>query len=378
MDIFYFAHLRWDFVYQRPQHLCKRLAQHFRVYYVEEPIHDTAQSFLQQSMSKEGVNILVPHLPHGLNEEDTSVALEGLLRDFMLENENSDYLFWYITPMALSFTERFEPALIIYDCMDELSAFKNAPLALRQQEKALFNKADVVFTGGHHLYEAKKDQHPFIHPFPSSIDRSHFEKARAIDIEPEDQLNIPSPKIGFFGVIDERMDIDLVRDVAALKPDWQLIIIGPVVKIDPASLPQAANIHYLGSKSYDELPAYLSGWDVAMMPFAINESTKFISPTKTPEYLAGGKPVVSTSIRDVVKPYGESGLVQIASTAEEFVAAIETQLDRIDHKQWLKAVDAFLQGNSWDTTVEKMIYLINTKLESKPYNEQTKKESEHV
>jgi UDP-galactopyranose mutase len=259
--------------------------------------------------------------------------------------------------MALSFTRHLQPQAVVYDCMDELSAFKNAPAALREREAELFKRADLVFTGGQSLYEAKRHQHHSIHAFPSSIDAPHFMQARAMVDERADQREIPHPRIGFFGVIDERMDIDLLAGVADLRPDWHLVIIGPVVKIDENDLPRRDNIHYLGGKSYKELPAYLSGWDVAMLPFARNESTRFISPTKTPEYLAAGCPVVSTSIRDVVRPYGQKGLVHIADTPEEFAAAIDTAI-KTDSPQRLMEVDFFLRQTSWDRTWSQMSDLI--------------------
>jgi UDP-galactopyranose mutase len=249
--------------------------------------------------------------------------------------------------------------------MDELSAFKNAPLLLTQLEEELFNSADIVFTGGYSLYKAKKDKHHNVHLFPSSIDRKHFEKAREIIADPSDQENIPYPRIGYCGVIDERMNIDLLEAVAREKPEWHFIMIGPVIKIDPATLPGYSNIHYLGAKTYDQLPGYLSGWDVAMMPFAMNESTRFISPTKTPEYLAAGKPVVSTPVHDVVKIYGEQGLVYIAGNSNDFIEKIQLALQMPNADQWLKAVDTFLAKSSWDNTAEKMMYHINTALETK-------------
>src|SRR6185436_18107217 len=216
-----------------------------------------------------------------------------------------------------------------------------------------------VFTGGMSLYEAKRNRHRNVHGFPSSIDFDHFAKARrAGDPEPADQAPIPHPRLGFFGVIDERMDIDLVAGVADLRPDWHLVMIGPVVKIDPATLPQRANIHWLGGKSYSDLPRYLSGWDVGMMPFALNESTRFISPTKTPEYLAAGLPVVSTPIADVVRPYGENGLVRIAGTAEEFAEAISEALNE-DRNGRQSHVLEFLSRTSWDRTFEAMSELID-------------------
>ncbi|MCA1640485.1 MAG: glycosyltransferase, partial [Acidobacteria bacterium] len=203
---------------------------------------------------------------------------------------------------------------------------------------------------------AKKDKHPNIHAFPSSIDRAHFAQARAAVAEPEDQAAIPHPRMGFFGVLDERFDAALLEGVADARPDWHFVIIGPVVKIGEDDLPRRANIHYLGGKSYQELPAYLAGWDVAALLFARNEHTRFISPTKTPEYLAAGKPVVSTSIRDVVRPYGEMGLVHIADDVAEFIKAASAagMDDHAEDEQWLKRVDEFLATNSWDETWQRM------------------------
>jgi glycosyltransferase involved in cell wall biosynthesis len=265
---------------------------------------------------------------------------------------------WYYTPMALPFTNHLSPELVIYDCMDELSAFKFAPAQLTSLEKKLFTKSDIVFTGGNSIYEFKKHQHRNIHSMPSSIDKHHFGKARDNQKDPEDQKNIPHPRFGFFGVVDERFDIELIDTVARTKPDWHFVILGPIVKIDPATLPQYENVHYLGGKKYEELPAYISGWDIALVPFAMNESTRFISPTKTPEYLSAGKPVISTPIADVVRPYGENNLVHIANNAQEFIAAAEKELAKKRKTPWLKQVDEFLAFHSWDRTWGQMVRLI--------------------
>jgi UDP-galactopyranose mutase len=269
--------------------------------------------------------------------------------------------------MALAIGNSFTPNMIIYDCMDELSLFKNAPQELKDREKELFNRADLVFTGGYNLYYAKKKCHHNIYPFPSSIDKQHFMHGRDSIKDPEDQKNIPHPRFGFYGVIDERFDINLIEQVAKKRPEWQFIILGPVVKIDPESLPKLNNIHYLGGKKYEELPLYLSGWDIAVIPFVLNDSTKFISPTKTPEYLAAGKPVISTSITDVVTPYGANKLVHIADTAKQFIKAAESELKRKekDKALWLQKVDAFLSQNSWDKTWSRMNQLILSTMESK-------------
>jgi UDP-galactopyranose mutase len=259
---------------------------------------------------------------------------------------------WFYTPMAVPWIEGLTVSATVYDCMDELSAFANAPEGLRERERALMARADVVFTGGHSLYEAKRGLHPNIHVFPSSVDVTHFAGARRLRTPP-DQEYLPGPRIGFCGVIDERMDRDLVRAVAARRPSWHFVMLGPTAKVNPADLPQGPNIHYLGMKPYQDLPAYMAGWDVAMMPFAHNDSTRFISPTKTPEYLAAGCPVVSTSIRDVVTPYGDEGLVCIADTPDAFVAAIEESMTPVGRRR-VERAHARLAGMSWDRTFHAM------------------------
>ncbi|BCL39400.1 UDP-galactopyranose mutase [Nostoc sp. MS1] len=360
-DIVCLSHLRWKFVYQRPQHILSRCAQGRRVYFIEEPIFSKEPlGWLDISQDDSGVVVVVPHLTEGLSEEAINADLRVLVDGFLAEQKISNYICWYYTPMAIAFTSHWQPQAVVYDCMDELSAFKGASPKLKAYEAELFRRANLVFTGGQSLYESKVNQHPNVYAFPSSVDVAHFAKARNLQ-EPEDQAHIPHPRLGFYGVIDERMDIELLRGIAEMRPDWHLVIIGPVVKIDPATLPQNDNIHYLGSKEYKDLPKYLSGWDLAMLPFARNESTRYISPTKTPEYLAAATPVVSTSIRDVVRPYGDLKLVRIADTVDEFVAAAEVAMqDDNVASGWLSRVDTFLEKISWDRTLASMIKLIDS------------------
>ena len=342
-----------------------RLAASHRVFFIEEPVLDYSGSRSHFKVCHDplaGVHVITPHLPPGPEEEITEgqhEMLKDILRNFNIEN----YISWYYSPMALAFSSDLDPIYTVYDCMDELSAFLFAPPALKKYEQILLEKADIVFTGGNSLFLAKRGLHRNIFSFPSSIDKDHFHSARTSLADPADQRKIPFPRIGYYGVIDERLDISLLDQLSALRPDWQFILIGPVVKIDPASLPHRENLHYLGMKEYAELPSYLSGWDIAMMPFALNASTRFISPTKTPEYLAGGKPVISPSIDDVISPYGELGLVQIADTAEEFVNSAEQILCHGPGAGWLNKVDNFLSGRSWERTVTDMETLIKKGIE---------------
>ncbi|MGY3089224.1 glycosyltransferase involved in cell wall biosynthesis [Hymenobacter sp. UYAg731] len=369
-DLVCFAHLHWDFVWQRPQHLMSRFARQGRVFYVEDAFYhndNRVEPHVEIKDRDNGVKVVVVHLPQRLRQDEAAAdqAQFEVLSHYLAEQGVTKYLFWYYTPMALGKSRQFHPELTVYDCMDELAAFKFAPPELKKREQELFQQADLVFTGGHTLYEAKREQHPDAHPFPSSIDKAHFGQARGPMAEPADQAGIAHPRIGFFGVVDERLDIELLRQLAQSHPEWQFVIIGPVVKIDPATLPRTANVHYLGGKDYKELPAYLKGWDVATLLFADNESTKFISPTKTPEYLAAGNPVVSTPIRDVVRPYGDLNLVQIANNAADFGQAIEKALTQRDDADWQQRTDDYLATISWDQTWQQMVNLMQDRLWAK-------------
>ena len=356
-----FSHLRWDFVFQRPQHLMSRFASEMTVVFWEEPVEigpkDTPMLRVRSAEDHPNVRIVVPHLPSGLDEGQRDAALKRLL-DAYSAGLSRPLVAWYYTPMMFPFSRGLDASVVVFDAMDELSKFRFAPPRLLELEQELIDRADLVFTGGTSLYEAKRPRHHSVHLFPSSVDRAHFAKARAVPFDPADQEELPRPRLGFYGVIDERFDIELLGRVAGMRPDWSFVMVGPVVKISPDELPRRPNIHYLGPKKYRELPAYLSGWDVALMPFAMNESTEFISPTKTPEYLAGGKPVVSTPVRDVVRHYGHLEGVGIASSPDEFVEQCERMLKLKRDGEWLAEADVLLSATSWSTTQARMAGLI--------------------
>jgi len=358
-----FSHLRWNFVFQRPQHLMSRFAHEMETIYWEEPVEigarETAYLQVREVQDAGNVRVVVPHLPQGMPEDAREAALKRLL-DAHVASIRGPLIAWYYTPMMLPFSAQLDADVTVFDAMDELSKFKFAPAKLLELEQALIDRADIVFTGGSSLFEAKKDRHDNVHCFPSSVDRAHFAKARAQLFDPADQEDLPRPRLGFYGVIDERFDTELLAKAAEMRPDWSFVMVGPVVKISEEDLPKRPNIHYLGGKSYGELPSYLSGWDVALMPFAMNESTQFISPTKTPEYLAGGKPVVSTPIKDVVRHYGQLEGVKIADNADDFITQCERalELSRNPESGWLAEADLLLSASSWDTTQARMAGLI--------------------
>jgi glycosyltransferase involved in cell wall biosynthesis len=357
-DLICLSHLRWNFVFQRPQHLMTRYARTHRVYFVEEPLFENVTTPSVTIDLHDGVFVVVPKLPNRYTPEQSIRAQRAILDQVIAANGITRFVLWYYTPLAWKFSNHLHPDALVYDCMDELSAFKNAPPDLGRLEESLLKRADVVFTGGHSLYEAKKHLHHNIHPMPSSVDAKHFASARSITVDPGDQRMLPRPRLGFFGVLDERLDLPLLRGLAEARPAWQLVMIGPVVKIDPADLPRLPNIHYLGAKRYEELPDYLAGWDLALLLFAHNDATRFISPTKTPEYLAAGKPVVSTSIRDVVTPYGDRDLVRIADSVDDFVHACANALREVPEPRRIRA-DVFLRGISWDRTWAKTAALLD-------------------
>jgi glycosyltransferase involved in cell wall biosynthesis len=355
-----FCHLRWDFVFQRPQHLMTRLAEHYRILFVEEPVYDEGKAHLKKTAVAPNITVCQPHT--GIQapgfHDDQIPTLQTLLADLVPEGERP--VVWFYTPMALPLLQGFDPALVIYDCMDELAAFKNAPKQLLQRENALLNIADLCFTGGPSLYQSKRDRHANAHCFSSSVDAKHFQKALDRDDSHPDQAHVARPRLGFYGVIDERFDTDLITQVAQARPDWQIVLVGPVVKIDPANLPRANNIHYMGQRTYEQLPQFLAGWDVCLLPFALNESTKFISPTKVLEYMAAELPSVSTPITDVKVPYGD--VVAIADTPEKFIAACERMLAMNDEQKaaLTERMRAIVANTSWDKTAARMHHLIET------------------
>lgn len=346
-----FSHLRWDFVRQRPQHLLSRFARQRPVWMWEETIptdHDLP--YLEyHRFAADAVTALRPRVPRDWPAERQTQALQELYALFASQTLRCAPIAWFYTAAMLGVPGDGERALTVYDCMDELSAFAHADPALIALESRLLGEADVVFTGGRSLYEAKRGRNPNVHAFPSAVDRDHFAAARRIAPRANDDRTA-----GYFGVIDERLDLELAAAVAEALPDWRIEMVGPVVKIDPAALPQRANLVWSGPCDYARLPEALSRWNVALMPFALNEATRFISPTKTPEYLAGGRPVVSTRIADVVADWGGSPGVAIAEDAESFARAVKQSAALPAQGDWLTAVDAQLDAISWDRTQERM------------------------
>lgn len=359
-DVVCFSHLRWDFIHERPQHILGRFANYARIFYIEEPVvGDFGKGFLDVTVKDKNLWIIVPSLPKNLSEKDSNRLQRELLEVFFQVCNLKNYIFWYYRPSALEFSMKFKPLAVIYDCVDAQHTLK-----AWKSEENLFKKADLVFTSGMSLYEAKRKLHAEVYPFPNSIDVEFFAQSRKLLTQPFDQEKISGPRIGFFGIIDERIDTKLLKFIAESHPEWQIVMIGPIKRVE-RSLPKCPNIHYLGRKPYKELPYYLSGWNAALVPYVVNESTEFINPQKIPEYLAAGKFVISTPVKDVVRPYGEMGLVNVADDPAAFVAEIEKVLLVKDRSKWLSEVDIYLSLNSWNKTWEAMGGLIAGKIRNR-------------
>mgnify|MGYP000356644648 FL=1 len=356
-----FSHLRWNFVYQRPQQLLSRMAANRKIIFFEEPVYTEGKAYLDISTPIANLQVFRPHTPSKAPGfcDDQLPYVQALLAEWLETSQLTHYSVWFYTPMALPLAQELKPRLVIYDCMDELSGFLNAPRQLLQRETALLKSADLVFTGGPSLYEAKKGRSPHVYCFPSSVDAAHFAHGKAGNPEAESQRELPRPRLGFYGVIDERLDLQLIEALANARPDWHIALVGPVVKIDPASLPRQPNIHYFGQQDYEKLPGFLAGWDVCLLPFARNDATRFISPTKTLEYMAAERMIVSTPITDVARPYGD--IVYLADTPESFIAACDEALNvnESERQTRINRMRKVLTQTSWDTTVEAMEALLD-------------------
>ncbi|MXP56776.1 glycosyltransferase [Pantoea sp. Mhis] len=351
-----FSHLRWNFVFQRPQHIMLRLAQYYRIFFIEEPLFQTGKSpYLREYKPAPNITVFQPYTDIELPgfQVDQIKVLYPLITN-LFSNEQK-ILAWFYTPMAFPLVNCFSSSIVIYDCMDELSEFKLAPSAeLQRRESELLNSADLVFTGGHSLYECKKNLHPRVYCFPSSVDAAHFEQALDRNNTHPLQEHLPKPRLGYYGVIDERIDIELIKLLAISHPEWQILMVGPIVKIDPNDLPQYSNLHWLGIQPYEALPHFLAGWDICLIPFVLNNSTKFVSPTKVLEYMAAQLPIVSTAIKDIELSY--SNIINIAYSYDNFIEACENILTLTikDLNNLAIKMKSIVSATSWDKTVEQM------------------------
>jgi UDP-galactopyranose mutase len=339
------SHLRYDGVWQRPQQLLSRFAAKLPVLVVEEP-------FLGAHVGEHRETHMALDVLRPIRTTfDVPRVDERTLAEVRAWVGDRRPLLWLYSPMLLALADAFPEAPIVYDCMDELAAFAFAPPEMKARERELATRAALIFAGGRSLYEARKELGDKVRLYPSGVEFEHF--ARAATIAPHPLFaHLPKPVYGYFGVIDERLDLEVLAALA--ESNAQTVMIGPVVKIDPAVLPRRPNVHFTGAVDYADLPAFLAGFDVALLPFAQNEATANISPTKTPEYLSGGKPVVSTPIADVIAEWGD--VVTIAQTPAEFVAAC-ADAARVGSAA---AGAARARDFGWDAIVERMWRDVNS------------------
>jgi glycosyltransferase involved in cell wall biosynthesis len=360
------SHLRWDFVWQRPQQLLSRMAASAPVLFVEEPVllDDVLSERLEITEPAPNVFRAVPRLPSYLRDDyDRAVAdIRVLVQRAIgprgaLAGKFDRAVQWFYTPMpAPAMLGAFDERGVVYDCMDELAQFRFAPTDLPERERLLLDNADVVFTGGHRLYLSKSRYHDNVHFFGCGVDAAHFAQARsAATPVPDDVAPLPGPVFGYYGVIDERLDYELLGRLAAANPDASVVMVGPVVKVDPRELPRAENLHWLGQRAYADLPRYVKAFDACLMPFALNEATEYINPTKTLEYMAAGKPIVSTAVADVVHNF--TPVVRVARSHEEFVE-LATQAATAPNLALIERGLQMAQEATWESIVARMRRLI--------------------
>lgn len=357
------SHLRWNFVWQRPQQFLSRFAAKHPILFIEEPDYCLDEGTrIEVSRPMANVTVVTPQFARSLRGTDQVGPMMLHTTREAMAHANADGKFdapllWVYSPMESAWAlDEFPVRAIIYDCMDELSQFHGAPKELIDNERRLMDRADIVFCGGYELWMKKSRQHPNAHFFGCGVEYDHFAQAQNKSLPlPEDVANIAHPTAGWFGVVDERMDYDLLGKVAQLRPNVNFVVVGPVVKVDPASLPQAPNLHWLGGRDYKVLPDYCRAFDVCLMPFALNEATEFINPTKALEYLATGNPVVGTPVADVVRQYADT--ILIASTAEDFAHCIDRALENPDSTMISKGIER-AKDSSWERTVDHMQNLI--------------------
>lgn len=354
------CHLRWDFVWQRPQQLFSRLVADHPVLFIEDPLPTEGDAWLELSEPYPNLVRMVPRLPpQAPSEVDAQWRLllplmeQALAQHELLAARFVQPVQWFYSPMSAPvLLGRFGARGTVYDCMDELANFRFAPPDIVERERFLLARADVVFTGGYRLYQEKSRHHSTVHFHGCGVDAGHFGRARvASTTVPEAIAHLPGRVLGYVGVIDERLDYGLIEALARRFPDASIAMAGPVVKVDPAELPRLPNIHWLGQQPYDLLPALVKGFDVCLMPFALNDATRYINPTKTLEYMATGKPIVSTAVADVVRNF--TPVVDVAHSVEAFLDAVERAAVAPDPALLREGI-ARAMAASWDSTVSTM------------------------
>jgi glycosyltransferase involved in cell wall biosynthesis len=352
-----FSHLRWDSMFHRPQQLMSTLAEHHSIVFIEEPVHDERGSFLHTYAPAPNILVCQPHTTLDAPDfRDWQLpALHRLLQQ--VTHDHDERMAWFYTPMALPLLGELQPGLVAYDCVDEPAPI-HAPALWRERESALLEATDIVFTNSRNRYRTLCERHPNVHCFPDSVDAAHFLPAHDRSNSHPAHRHIPGPRLGFHGVIDRRFDVGLIGRLADAHTQWHIVLVGPVIGIDPASLPQRHNIHYLGRQAYRSLPHFLAGWDVCLLPFGPDVRAGSAGASRLLEYMAAELPIVATPAADVAEAYAD--LVTVAQDAQAFIAACEAALlaPREESARRAERMRAALAATSWRRTAEQMHALL--------------------
>lgn len=353
-ELIVLSHLRWSGVWQRPQQLISRLGRDRKTWFVEEPATPPGRTTTKKQLACEDSNgitrawLEIPERGRHVGYEDDLIPdYADQLMEF-LGAPQGQRVVWLYTPLALDIALALQPTTIVYDVMDDLASFKDADPTLADRHLQALKRADVVFAGGKSLHRSVTEQgRPDASLFPSGVSPEHYAPARRRTSVKADR----TPVAGYVGVLDERLDLHLIADLADQVPHWEIRMIGPLAKLTPGQLPQAPNINYLGQQAYEQLPGLMAEFDVALMPFALNDQTRSISPTKTLEYLACNLPVVSTRVPDVVSEFGH--VVYLREDAAGFADACR-MLRHYDRSSLQPQLRKLLKKYHWDAIAELM------------------------
>jgi len=356
-----FSHLGWDWVWQRPQQYLSRFATRHPVLFVETYCSEgpATRVDLRTAEGHPNVTVLQTHIPAARWHDGSWVDAERRRTlQAALANELAgrfDHpLLWFYDPMAVdSFSGQLGERAIVYDCMDELSQFKGAPPALIEREKKLLAVADVVFCGGQKMRKKRLPYNDNCYFFGTGVDIQHFGTALSenLPIAPEIAAFNGAPVLGYFGVVDERIDYELLAKLADARADWHIVMVGPACKVDPNDFPKRANLHFLGARPYAQLPALTKGFTVALMPFALNAATEYINPTKALEYMAAGRPVVSTALDEVKMNFGS--VAQVAKTHDEFIKFCAREAAAPSRTRIARGLK-LAADNTWEANIARM------------------------
>jgi len=357
--------IQWYEVWQRPQHFASNLSRKYKTCYISPvPVHHIVGQvhvWLSRRLKRlaQRLWVFVPLLLPGENKVGLIRALNRLLwvgyaKEAALRLGTARPVVWINFPFNPRLAKSLSPRAVVYDVMDEFVEFSIAPRKARRMEEEVLNRASFVSTGTYALYEKKTALHPHVRYIPCGVDFELFNSVvKRKPPRPQDFPKARAPVFGYFGTLNERIDAELIEEVARRRPGWLFVLIGPIQR-SYGGTRQLGNVYYLGLKPYKLLPTYLAHFDVCTMPYRITEATKSISPVKLLEYFAAGKPVITTRIPDVLRFY--ESLVWVVDGADDFITKGEALLRMIQsgHLSYDQYVEVARQ-RSWEQMAEQMV-----------------------